>query len=482
MDEHSEPPLRHDPLLKNLDINDWDVIKAFWSSSSRSSTHGTPKLATGSQFTRRWIHTWQTILVFAACLMLFLVYSNLESYFEFNSTYITTLQTSRSNLVWPDVTVCNNNVLYTRDEGEQALPPDLSKYCNETTTFNESVKVLGELTASEYRKYGSNIDEFIMSCEVEGVSCKDPKYWKATVPDTFSWGLCYTLDASQFGRPTGLGVWNAIELELNLQSELYCGSIAQDVGARITLHEQGSWPDPNEGYTLAASSKYMIGIGMSKILRLGEPYTACESEKKFYPSTEPCYEKCVIQEILGICGCRYSRSLQYEENKMPFCDQSDDLQLCGEEIEYEWFQDRSASGCECPKPLCEETNFMIKSASAGLWPSQKSRKVYSDEDEGLANDYVSASIFYTKYTYEENKEKADKDFVSTLSTIGGSLGLCLGMSLVSLFEFFELLQILIRRWNKRREIRRRARLSSIRKKLVELDEESDGNELKDQTS
>jgi hypothetical protein len=64
------------------------------------------------------------------------------------------------------------------------------------------------------------------------------------------------------------------------------------------------------------------------------------------------------------------------------------------------------------------------------------------------------------------------------------LGLCLGASIISLFEIAELIGILGRRWNKRRLLRKRERLSSIRTKLVEDDGEGGGEaqEMKDNAS
>ena len=378
---------------------------------------------------------------------------------------------------FPVVTLCNNNVIYTRTEGEQALPEELQEFCNNTKQYDEAVKVLGNLSASEFQRYGANVEDFINGCDIEGVSCVDPKYWTASVPDTFAWGLCYSLDTSLFDKPSGLGIWNSISLELNLESDMYCGSISPDVGARMAVHEQGSWPNPNEGYTLASSSSYLVEIGLKRVIRLGEPYTACESEKIFYPSTEPCYEKCVVQEVLRQCECRFSRSLQYEELDLPFCDNDDTLETCGEGIEAAWFNEES--DCECPLPACEATNYYIKSASAGRWPSRKARQIYSDEDMMNENDYVGASIYFSTFSHEENRETADKDIVSTLSTVGGSLGLCLGASIISLFEIAELLGILGRRWNIRRVQRKRERMLSMRKALLEEEGGVEGQEMED---
>jgi hypothetical protein len=218
-------------------------------------------------------------------------------------------------------------LISTRTEGEQALPFELEQFCNSTQPYDSAIKILGNLSASDFQKYGSNVEDFIAGCDIAGISCEDPKYWTESVPDTFAWGLCYTLDTRTFERPSGLGVWNAISLELNLESDLYCGSIATDVGARITLHEHGSWPDPNEGFTLAASSSYLVAIGLQKVLRLGNPYTKCESNKIFFPSTEPCYEKCVVQEVIKECGCRFSRSLQYDSLDLPYCDNDEEVRI-----------------------------------------------------------------------------------------------------------------------------------------------------------
>ena len=70
--EQVENSSREDRLLFDVSISDWEVIKQFWNDPTRSTLHGTPKLAVNKQLSRRWVHMWQYIVSIAAALMLFL--------------------------------------------------------------------------------------------------------------------------------------------------------------------------------------------------------------------------------------------------------------------------------------------------------------------------------------------------------------------------------------------------------------------------
>jgi len=88
-------------------------------------------------------------------------------------------------------------------------------------------------------------------------------------------------------------------------------------------------------------------------------------------------------------------------------------------------------------------------------------------EENELDDYVNMDLYFSEFSFDRNTETADKDWVPTLSTVGGSLGPCLGTSLISVVELFELFGILLRRWDRRRARARRLRQDSLRKKLVE---------------
>ena len=55
----------------------------------------------------------------------------------------------------------------------------------------------------------------------------------------------------------------------------------------------------------------------------------------------------------------------------------------------------------------------------------------------VANSFVKVNIFYDSMSYELSTESPKMNIVSMLASIGGNLGLFLGVSVFSLFELVE---------------------------------------------
>jgi hypothetical protein len=118
--------------------------------------------------------------------------------------------------------------------------------------------------------------------------------------------------------------------------------------------------------------------------------------------------------------------------------------------------------------------YKIMSSSHSRWPSKPYEQLMKDAGKwGGANpaETVSARIYFNSYTHEESGEKPSMSFVELLSNIGGSLGLCLGMSLVTVGETVELLSVL---WTRARKVRGAAREERAR--------EDRGGEMRDKAA
>jgi len=140
---------------------------------------------------------------------------------------------------------------------------------------------------------------------------------------------------------------------------------------------------------------------------------------------------------------------------LPYCDDDTGMKDCADEIVSKWYEEESQ--CECPLERCKSNEYLVTGATGGRWPSDPSWEIM-EKMEALKNlkpnEIVNAKIYFDRFRYEEQKEIPALDFVTLLSNVGGSLGLCLGMSLVSLGELFELGGLLVARWRMRWRRRR----------------------------
>ena len=208
---------------------------------------------------------------------------------SFSSTYVTSYKRGRFGaLAYPDVTVCNLNTLVDDDR----LSKSLQSFCDtKNMSYNAAVKVLMNRTDMEFIAYGSTLEELIDSCDVAGERCK-MEDWNQIVPYGAGWGVCYTLNTERFGRPEGIGIYNSISIKMSIETSKYCASISDQEGVRVTVHERGSFPDPNTGVTLAPAEAHALGLRVQKVKMAGWPYTRCEKDhlKPFYDSPEVNYE------------------------------------------------------------------------------------------------------------------------------------------------------------------------------------------------
>lgn len=57
--------------------------------------------------------------------------------------------------------------------------------------------------------------------------------------------------------------------------------------------------------------------------------------RRRYSSTEPCYEKCVVEVVADSCGCKLEKADPTQggkESELPNCNDDDGDQECAEEV------------------------------------------------------------------------------------------------------------------------------------------------------
>ena len=179
-----------------------------------------------------------------------------------------------------------------------------------------------------------------------------------------------------------------------------------------------------------------------------------------------------------MCRCKFDGSTKYDSYDLPFCEEEDELQVCAEQVEEMWLNDNDE--CECPLERCDQTKYQVVKSSS-RWPGDKNRALdwSSDEDP---NEYVQSYLYFQEFAYEEFTEVPNSNFVAMLSAIGGSLGLCLGMSLISFGELMELCSLLLIRVDQRRKAKAKTRRAQEEEKKRRLLSEGSESEMRDPVS
>ena len=260
-------------------------------------------------------------------------------------------------------------------------------------------------------------------------------------------------------------------------------------GFRIVLHERNKTPFPQqEGMTIQTNTAARVGITVNKIERAKRPHGRCskETEEEDY-SEDMCLASCLQQNIKKNCNC-LDISLPVEdvtdERSLPFCHNLSivDMSVCSqtgctkekdclnnqtscvEEVTVAHSLD--TMNCFCP-PACKELTYVTKVdrielddevgqsmaeifAALDSLPTLK-RMIHSVMPERSLNpSYISISPILMKYMAFVNLYMSDTKMMTVtesasytegelIADLGGMLGLCIGLSVISIVELLELL-------------------------------------------
>ncbi|XP_033762756.1 amiloride-sensitive sodium channel subunit beta-like [Pecten maximus] len=340
--------------------------------------------------------------------------------------------------------------------------------------LNEKLKQEYEsLTREERINMGHEIDKMLLHCTFAGRACKWPK--RRHVSNEY--GNCYTFESPSYVA-TRSGPEFGFQMTLNLETHEAIPHLTRGYGARLVTHQYGSLPFPaEEGVTLSSAYETSIGLRMTKISRLGQPHGSCAIPTDYFGkrkdgntsfsirySNQACMVNCKEDAIERVCNC-FESSIKNEINTGYFR-RSEQLQHCAQSVED--FGCATAvtkdfltgtRRCFCPN-ACNETVYS-RSFSGRLWPSHeyledlmklacskydlphKSCPLRNLNPDQMRMNFLKINIYYEDLNFEFLSEEPEYELMNLLSDIGGSLGLFLGASVLSLGEIIEILVELI---------------------------------------
>ncbi|XP_041464722.1 degenerin deg-1-like isoform X3 [Lytechinus variegatus] len=325
--------------------------------------------------------------------------------------------------------------------------------------------IIGSAAYENRSETGHDLDDMLLDCDFENYPC---------TPDNFShfynylYGNCYTFNSGEFGKlltVSKVGPLYGLSLELYIQQSEYISSLQPSAGLRLLVHDQNEMPFPeDQGINLAPGAHASVGLSMVYLERLGTPYTNCSSrfkpgnifKDKFHHldySRSACEKDCYFNEVMRVCGCADVK-YNYNDSATP-CD-SDNV-ACVTEVENNYTSGMLVCGCTMP---CRQHIYEI-TVSEASWPNmgytetvERNIEGVSDDlmkkvhDEGaesfISNNVLKVTIFYESLQYEYIYQTAAYGIYSLISDLGGQIGLWIGVSILTIFEFIELVYDLIK--------------------------------------
>ncbi|XP_022808058.1 amiloride-sensitive sodium channel subunit alpha-like isoform X3 [Stylophora pistillata] len=361
------------------------------------------------------------------------------------------------------------------EDGEKSKPEEEDDE-EEDAKFIRIEKLMTKIAKTnihhDLAELGHQFEDFMIYCSFRGINCVNHtrRYWNRFWH--YAYGNCYIFNGgyNDQGERTILfnssetGPFFGLSLELNIEQGQYIGSLTQEAGVRIDISDQGEMPFPLEkGLSLAPG--YATSIGMRKVvIKRSDPFwnNSCMNDSppdsiNLYRdtmevgySTTACKKTCWARKQQEKCGC-----VEYKfprPNSTRFCETSNKTDKACVRRVIDYFS-RGHLDCSrsCPPP-CKESTFKL-TTSYSLWPTnssqlsyQKKLKATSKEVDGGPSDFrhniLKVNVFFEELNYEVISEDPAYELPSFMSDLGGSLGLWIGMSVLTFAEILELILLI----------------------------------------
>ena len=288
------------------------------------------------------------------------------------------------------------------------------------------------------------------------------------------------------------GPFYGLRLEINLGSNFYLrNGLTQNEGLAVVIHSPRMVPlVSNSAINVKPNTATSIELGFKSVHRQANPYPSnCSDTWKLSSysdihddeisyQTNLCLSKCTSDLIQKTCQCKSiqldeyhdEHSLKEASSNMTYCDISDRLDnKCIAGVVNSIGNETS---CKCPL-RCNEISYPTQ-VSSSRWPSKlywgylayqhqiiyhgqlvepvtikdslmenspggEETEAMEEIREYINENFLLLEVNFKSMTLERIEEVRKYDFFSFLASLGGSLSLYLGISIVAAFEVFEIL-------------------------------------------
>ncbi|KAJ8022807.1 Amiloride-sensitive sodium channel subunit beta [Holothuria leucospilota] len=332
-------------------------------------------------------------------------------------------------------------------------------------------KILDKIapTKEELRTMGHQAKDFILQCNFNKAKCD---YRNFTTSQNKQYGNCFTFNITQKqrrGRVTKVGSDYGLHLTLFIDALQYIGLFTEESGVRLAIHPKNILPHPEDvGISLTPGFSTSIGLRQVELKRLGGRYGECTdketknhlSSDKYDYSIISCQKKCLLDHMKERCGC--VNNIYDDYANVPYCkdERLGKSQVqCQRQVERSFYTNRIK--CTCPAP-CHEYVYNTKLSTA-RWPSEtyephlrdklKAEDITAfrslDKTKFSRENLVRLQIYFEELNYELIEQVPAYTVAEVLSNIGGTLGLYIGFSALTVFEVIILCYHLARNASKK---------------------------------
>ena len=453
---------------------------------SKSTFHGLPKIFTSQYLIIKFMWLLLTLLVTSYCIWSILCLLNV--YLNFN-TYISTKIIQEIPTKFPAVTFCNmktinktKNYDFLYSLIEPLLSFDWSYYYPQPFlamlgmlyTMRKGVSNLNDTKKAE--DMGYQLESMLFSCFFNSKRCHASDF--TFFYDTLR-GNCYTFNKGIYDNGSRYDVKNvsiAYGSYTGLVLELYLGDISietafeYDDGVILSIHNQTSVPF-TDGLILKASANTETDFVVNRnfITKLGYPYGNCQNSNinKSYLgikyNQKYCFSVCIQNLTVNTCNCS-NLWLPIIDKSTNICYSEDDIQ-CMVNFFHNINTDQDFQ-CSLDCPLeCETIEYSVSTLTS-LYPTDYYAKFilpyyYQNKFNNTLpsisyyRSFAKINIYYEKLQYTKTSELASMTLPNLVANIGGYMGLCGGISFLSVCEVFEFALLLVKNLKTNNKIKKK---------------------------
>ena len=388
----------------------------------------------------------------------YLIIQSLLAYFSYGVITISRTIYETPTL-FPKVTICNTNEFTT----------EYAYNLTQQGIFNGS-----GLTNEEKKLVGHDLNDILFDCWFNNIECNSSSFvWSY---DQF-YGNCYTFNSGiqSNGTTASLKQSKISGPDCGLQFEFYVNiyeelmgvkDLVTGIGAIVRIGNSSySTYDSNNGIFISSGTSTYLSVNREFKSMLSKPYSNCEidsnspaylhglyfynliGQSQYAYSQQLCFSQCLQKYFIQTYNCTYPNMLSLFNVSECSTDHFDII-FSDNVFDSNYISDECTPLC----PLeCNQTLYATSYSFNQLNGNQFVRKI--KKNPNLLQDFNTRSIdsittresmiklyiFYDTLSYTLTEESPQMDWIYLLGSIGGNLGLFLGVSVFSLGEVVEVI-------------------------------------------
>ena len=421
---------------------------------SESSVHGVAYLAKrDTSGARRCV--WLLIILAGFTLLSYMIVQSARDYYKFEST-ISFSREQQDSLPFPAVTFCNKNTARktptVRIFGDQASIQQEGHYSSFSIPYNITGWNVSRVSSHKHYDLVSQlvpqVNDTFLQCRISHqlVNCAD-----YVVTFNSNQGICYTFQSYEHVQRNGgvtmtsPGENYGLSFTLNADKDEYYMPNSFGVGFSVIIHDVTELPRVDlEPIDIGPGKATAIALQKETHSVLPRPYSKedCTDDALPYDeelalgypySQNACQFSCIFREFNRACGCDYFKDCTYGT-----------IMQCILNVNF--FMERAP--CRCLK-TCRFHKY-IKQISSADFPNVMAvanavrNNFTSQTEQAMRANLLELTLYYSSMdvTYITQNPKYQPQDI--FSTIGGLMGLFLGISLISVLEFVHFLLEVVR--------------------------------------